>query len=384
MRLVIVGGSDGGISAALRAREVDPSADVTVVVADAYPNYSICGIPYHVSGDVPDWRSLAHGSRTDLEATGMHLLLNTRATSIDVDGRRLLVTGEQEDKSFLSYDALIVATGATPIKPPIAGLDDIGPADGLHLLHTMDDTFALMASLERRKPATALIVGAGYIGLEMAEALRARQIDVTVVERLAQVLPTVDVELGTFVKAELARNGVEVCTKTTVTAIKAAGGDLMVSGSDGFERTVGIVLVVVGVTPDAGLLQDAGAAVSPRCAAVVDRHMATSLLNVYAAGDCVITHHRLLTEPSYLPLGTTAHKQGRVAGEVAVGGTPALLEVSAPKWSRCLTSLLHGQVCEITKLSPGDTSPGQLRARPMITRPTTRALRPSTCASPAT
>ena len=138
MHMVAVGGSDAGISAALRAREVDPGAEMTVVAADAYPNFSICGIPYYVSGEVTHWRNLAHRSIADLEATGMGLRLDTTARRIDVAGRKLLVTDADGRDDVLAYDQLIVGTGAVPVRPPIGGLhgpDALGPADGMHLLH---------------------------------------------------------------------------------------------------------------------------------------------------------------------------------------------------------------------------------------------------------
>ena len=174
MHIVAVGGSDAGISAALRAREVDPGAEVTVVVADAYPNFSICGIPYYLSGEVAHWRNLAHRSLADLEAAGMRLRLDTTARRIDVPGRKLLITSPGGDEEVLGYDKLVIGTGAVPVRPPIAGLTGpgaLGPVDGVHLLHSMGDTFAVMATLERAAPASAVIVGAGYIGLEMADAL---------------------------------------------------------------------------------------------------------------------------------------------------------------------------------------------------------------------
>src|SRR5271167_3037951 len=222
MHLVMIGGSDAGISAALRARELDQAADVTVVLEDAYPNFSICGIPYYLSGEVADWRNLAHRTLADLEAAGMRLRLETTARRIDVPGRKLLVTSTGGGEELLSYDKLVVGTGAVPVRPPISGLtgpDALGPDDGVHLLHSMGDTFAVMRTLEQAAPATAVIVGAGYIGLEMADALTVRGLAVTQMEQLPEVLPTVDPELGALVHAELAARGVEVLTGTTVRAI---------------------------------------------------------------------------------------------------------------------------------------------------------------------
>ena len=331
MHLVMIGGSDAGISAALRARELDPGAEVSVVVADAYPNFSICGIPYYVSGEVTHWRNLAHRTTADLEATGMRLRLDTTARRIDVGGRKLLVTSADGAEEVLSYDKLVIGTGAVPVRPPITGLhgpEALGAADGVHLLHSMGDTFALMRTLEETSPSSAVIVGAGYIGLEMADALTTRGLQVVQMEQLPEVLPTVDPALGRLVHEQLATRGVEVLTGTTVRQITRAGagegGRLRVDAeaADGtpVSRLADTALVVVGVRPDTALAADAGAALGVRGAIAVDRGMRTNLPDVYAAGDCVVTHHRLLGE-TYLPLGTTAHKQGRVAGENALGGT---------------------------------------------------------------
>ncbi len=209
----------------------------------------------------------------------------------------------------------------------MAGPDALGLGDGVHLLHSMGDTFAVMATLEQAAPASAVIVGGGYVGLEMADALTVRGLAVTQMEQLPEVLPTVDLELGALVHAELAARGVEVLTGATVQAISKAppgqAGRLYVQATTAegaaVTRAADMVLVVTGVRPETRLAADAGATLGPRGAIVVDPMMRTNLPDVFAAGDCVITHHRLLGV-TYLPLGTTAHKQGRVAGENALGG----------------------------------------------------------------
>ena len=322
MHLVAIGGSDAGISTALRARELDPSVDVTVVVADAYPNFSICGIPYYFSREVQPWQSLAHRTHADLEATGMNLRLDTLATSIDVNGRTLTVRAATGTESTIAYDALMVGTGASPSTAGIAGLDQLGPDDGVHLLHSMGDTFALERYLDEHQPETAIIVGAGYVGLEMAEALTVRGLHVTQLQRGPEVLSTLDPELGSLVHDELTRHGVDVLTGTRIQAVTRDTGRLTVTGTragDTFSRSADLVLVVVGVRPNTSLLTEAGATTGAGGAVVVDEQMRTGLPNVWAAGDGVVTHHRLLGV-TYLPLGTTSHKQGRVAGENAIGG----------------------------------------------------------------
>jgi NADPH-dependent 2,4-dienoyl-CoA reductase/sulfur reductase-like enzyme len=374
MHLIAVGGSDAGISAALRAREIDPAAEVTVVVADAYPNFSICGIPYYISGEVEHWQNLAHRSLADLNAAGMQLRLDTTATSIDVPARRLHVRDAAGHEHTLPYDALVIGTGATSVRPPIDGLvgpDALGTQDGVHLLHSMGDTFAVMNSLQTRQPTTALIVGAGYIGLEMAEALTTRGIEVTQVEALPEVLPTVDRHLGALVHAELNAHGVKVETSTTIQRIERATDQpntpLSVHGrrADGseFTATVDLVLVVVGVKPDVTLASQAGATLGVRGAIAVDDHMRTNLPDIYAAGDCAVTHHRQLGI-TYLPLGTTAHKQGRVAGENALGG------------DRRFAGSLGTQVVKVFDLIAARTGLRDHEATPLGFTPTTHTSAP--------
>ena len=323
MHIVAIGGSDAGISAALRARELDPNVDVTVVVADRYPNFSICGIPYYFTGDVHPWQTLAHRTSADLEATGMRLRLDTFATRIDVEGRRLEVREPGGGESAIGYDELIVGTGALPSSAGIAGLDDLGPTDGVHVLHSMGDTFALERDLDERQPQSAIIIGAGYVGLEMAEAFIARGMHVTQLQRGPEVLSTLDPELGGIIREELVRHGVDVVTESRVETVTRGPGGLTVTGThlgEPFARTTDLILAVVGVKPNTDLLQRAGATLGAGGAVVVDERMRTGLPNVWSAGDGVVTHHRLLGL-TYLPLGTTSHKQGRVAGENALGGS---------------------------------------------------------------
>jgi NADPH-dependent 2,4-dienoyl-CoA reductase/sulfur reductase-like enzyme len=316
MRLLVIGGSDAGISAGLRARELDPTVEVSLLVADAYPNFSICGLPYYLSGDVADWRDLAHRTTADLEQAGLQLLLDHTAQAIDPAAKQVTVTDTAGTDHQLGYDQLVIATGAVPVAPPIDGLD----LTGVQVLHTMGDTFALHQALAAGA-RSAVIVGGGYIGLEMAEAFTSRGLAVTLVEQAPAVMPTVDLELGELLGQELGRHGVQVVNNVTVKAIHQEAGALVVAGEPDFTAGADLVLVVVGVRPDTELATAAGVETGVRGALRVDRQMRTNLPDVLAAGDCVETYHRLLEAPAYLPLGTTAHKQGRVAGETAVGGT---------------------------------------------------------------
>jgi NADPH-dependent 2,4-dienoyl-CoA reductase/sulfur reductase-like enzyme len=312
VHFVIVGGSDAGIAAGLRAHELDPTCDITLVLADDYPNYSICGLPFFLSGETPDWRSLAH--RT--EFPGIRLLPNHRAESIDAIRKSVTVRNGSETQLELPYDKLLIGTGARPVQPVIEGFH----LPGVFPLHTMDDSFAVHRFLEERQPKSAVIVGAGYIGLEMADALAHRGIHVTLASRTEAILATVDTVFGKLVEAELQRHGVDVWDQVEVTSIQTVGDQLAVAGTHNFSKTSDFVLVAVGVRPNSELGATAGVTFGAKGALRVTRRMETNVPDVYAAGDCVETWHRVLSRYAYLPLGTTAHKQGRTAGENAIGG----------------------------------------------------------------
>ncbi|MCY0878239.1 MAG: FAD-dependent oxidoreductase [Firmicutes bacterium] len=319
MHLVIIGGSDTGISAALRARELDREIDITVLVGDAYPNFSICGVPFYLSGEIERWQALAHRTQNDIESLGIELRLNTRATAIHAAEHALSLQNRESQESRIRYDRLIVATGARPIRPPLPGVD----SPRVFFLHSMEDSFRLETFLTSAKPRSAVIIGAGYIGVEMADALTRRQIQVTLVEQAATVLPTVHEELGEMLQDHMHSHGVRVRTRARVTALEDGEDGIFVHGEPDWHVETDLVLVAVGVSPDTALARAAGIAAGIRGAIRVDRYMRTSLPDVWAAGDCVETYHRLLGSNTYLPLGTTAHKQGRIAGENAVGGRRA-------------------------------------------------------------
>ncbi|MBN1954407.1 MAG: FAD-dependent oxidoreductase [Anaerolineae bacterium] len=317
--LLIIGGSDAGVSAALRAQEVNPAWEVTVVVADRYPNYSICGLPFWLGGEVADWRDLAHRKAEDIEGQGIRLLLEHTARAIHPAEKTVTVVDKAGRSQQVLYDSLVIGAGAVPARPPIRGLEQ----PGVFFLRTMADGFALRDYLEARSPVSAVVVGGGYIGLEMAEALARRGIQVTLVEYLPSVLTTLDPPLGALVGEELNRRGVTVATGVAVEAIDRQGGQLAVIGSGGFRVEADLVLVATGVRPNADLAEAAGVETGRWGAICVSRAMETNVPHVYAAGDCAETYHRLLERDVYMPLGSTAHKQGRVAGENAVGGQAA-------------------------------------------------------------
>ena len=316
LRLVIIGGSHAGISAGLRARELDPTVCPTLVIADAYPNFSICGIPYWLSGEVSERRNLAHRTREDLEQAGLVLRLETLAQRIDVNNQMLAVRTADARQEAIEYDRLVIATGAVPARPPIPGVE----LPGVHVLHSMGDASAVQEALNAGR-RSAVIIGAGYIGVEMADALTKRGLDVSLIEQAPSALTTVDPELGSPVVEELSGHGVRCSIGAHVTGIEPSGDQLVVSAEGGVRAAGEIVLVLAGVQPDTRLARDAGASVGVRGALMVDRQMRTGLPDIWAAGDCVETHQQLFDKPAYMPLGSTAHKQGRIAGENAIGGS---------------------------------------------------------------
>ena len=280
------------------------------------------------------------------------------------------------------------------MKPPIDGLtghDPLGASDGVHLLHSMGDTFAIMRTLEERSPASALIVGAGYIGLEMAEALTARGLSVTQMEQLPEVLPTVDPELGALVHAELQTHGVEVLTSTTVERIRAADpgepGRLAVEGvtatGSTIARSVDMVARRRRRAPEQPARRGRRRHPYAKGPIAVDRQMRTNLPDVFAAGDCVATHHRLLGE-TYLPLGTTAHKQGRIAGENAIGGSREFRGSLGTQIVKIFDQAAARTGLRHHELPPPDSTRSPSRPRPTTTSATTPEATASESGSPAT
>jgi NADPH-dependent 2,4-dienoyl-CoA reductase/sulfur reductase-like enzyme len=314
-RMLIIGGSDAGISAALRIKEIDRDIEVTVMMSDDYPNFSICGLPFYLSGEVTDWRSLAHRSVGEIEGKGIHLLLGHRAEGIDPSTKRVRVvlpTGETRDQP---YDRLLIATGAVSARPPIRGLD----SSGVFFLREMGDSFVIKTFMDREKPHEAVIIGGGYIGLEMADALTRSGITVTLLEFAPEVLTTIDPALGRIVRGELETQGVRVVTDCLVKAVERKDAQLSLQTASNRMFQADMVIVAAGAKPLTTLAKTAGLALGAGGAIQVDRTMFTGVSDIFAAGDCVETRHRLLERNVYLPLGTTAHKQGRVAGENMIG-----------------------------------------------------------------
>ena len=314
--MLIIGGSDAGISAALRIKELNRQAEVTVVVADGYPGFSICGLPFFLSGEVTDWRTLAHHKAEEFEDQGIHMLLNQRAEVVLPEKKSVRTTSSKGQTHEITYDKLLIATGAESARPPIAGLDEAG----VFLLRWMGDGFAMQKFMEQKNPRSCVIIGGGYIGLEMADAMTHRGLDVTILEFTAEILTTLDPSVGRLIRTELESKSVKVITGRAVQSIERKDNGLLVHTVSGETSTADMVLVATGVKPSTQLAQTAGIDVGVAGAIRVDQAMATNIPDILAAGDCAETWHHILKSNVYMPLGTTAHKQGRVAGENMSGG----------------------------------------------------------------
>ena len=315
-KLVVIGGSDAGISAGLRARELSPDTEVTLILADRYPNFSICGLPFYLSGEVSDWKTLAHRTADDIEEKGIRLFPDHRATAIIPDRKHILVTDTEGRSRTFPYDRLVIGTGGVSLVPKLPGID----LPGVFFLRWMADSFGIQEYINLRCPTSIVIIGAGYIGMEMADAMTRRGLSVAVVEFLPSVLTTFDPALGGIVRTELVQHGVQVFNGFAVERIESSGNRLAVGSVAGKTIAADMALVAVGSSPETGLARAAGIKTGVKGAICVNRRMKTCIPDIYAAGDCAETYHRLLGKNTYLPLGTTAHKQGRVAGENAVGG----------------------------------------------------------------
>jgi NADPH-dependent 2,4-dienoyl-CoA reductase/sulfur reductase-like enzyme len=310
MRIVIVGGVAAGMSAAMQVKRRRADAEIVVLERGDFVAYGACGIPYNLEDPARDIEDLVVRTPQEFRAHGIDVRLRHEVLSID-PARKLVRVRHAAGIWDLEYDRLIVATGASPLVPPIRGVD----RPGVHVLRDLSDAAKIKQRIAGGEVARAVIVGGGYIGMEMAEALRQRGIAVTVVERLGRVVFGFEPAISDIVRDELLRLDVRVETDASVDSIDE---QLSVHTSAG-TVAADLVLVSVGVRPNVALARDAGIALGPTGAIAVDEGMRTSLPDVFAAGDCAEAHHLVADSPAYIPLGTTANKQGKVAGANAAG-----------------------------------------------------------------
>ncbi|GAB4086286.1 FAD-dependent oxidoreductase [Myceligenerans cantabricum] len=325
LRVVVVGSVAAGTSAAAKARRNTESARITVYERDHDISYSGCGLPYFVGGEVeridqltprdPAWFAARYG--VDVRTGHEVVAVDAGARTVTV---RDLATGHTFEDD---YDELVLATGVRPVVPTIPGID----APGVFPVRTPSDARAIDAWITDRGARRALIIGAGYIGLEMAEQLTSRGLEVTVVEALDHAMPRMDPDMSAHVDAELHAHGVGLRRSTTVTGIHSGrdgvtGADLRESGTVGPVDHVPADLVIasVGVRPATELALQAGAETGPTGAVAVDRRQRTSVEHVWAVGDVAESFHVVTGDPVWVPLGSTANKTGRIAGDAMTGG----------------------------------------------------------------
>lgn len=314
-RLVVIGGGAAGMSAASAARRVDPACEIVVLEATGHAGYGLCGIPYYLAGLIGRADELLSYPPTYFrERRRIDLRLNTRALALDP--RRHVVHYRNADGGGrLRYDRLVVAAGGAPVLPPLPGLDD----DRVVTVRTLEDAITLRSLLDAGRIARALVVGAGYVGLEMAEGLHARRVEVTVAEALPRVMPTLDEPVAALVADEVRRHGVDLRLGTRFDGVtRDERGLIALIGGE--PLPVDVVVLAIGVRPTADVAARAGARTGPGGALLVDEQMRTTLEQVYAAGDCIAPQHLVLGRPAYVPLGPAGNKTGRVAGTVAAGG----------------------------------------------------------------
>ena len=316
-RLVVIGGDAAGLSAAAQARRLRPADELDIVVLEQGPeaSYSACGIPYWVGGLVSDRDQLIARTPSQFAAQDIDVRTGTRAEKIDLAGGRV-TTGTGET---LGYDHLLVATGGKPVRPPVPGLD----ADGVHGVHRLADGADIRAAIAAGAKR-AVVLGGGYIGLEMAEVLQLRGLEVTVVLAAPLPLGQLDADMGGRVCAAMCEMGIDVQTEQPVREIEV--------GPDGAARAVrtdtasydaDLVVLGLGMGPETTLAREAGLQLGTTGAIdVAPTQRSRSHPEVFAAGDCAQTFHRITGEAIHVALGTHANKQGRVAGSV-IGGRPA-------------------------------------------------------------
>ncbi|HEX6242464.1 MAG TPA: FAD-dependent oxidoreductase, partial [Polyangiales bacterium] len=317
VRIVVIGGVAAGMSAASQAKRRMPGAEVIALERTADVSYGACGLPYNLMDPARDIEDLVVISAERFRAErAIDLRTEQVVDRIDPEKRRLSVRDLRGGEHYeLGYDKLIIATGAEAVRPPLPGLD----LPFVFTLRTLQDGARIKRQLAERSPRRALLIGAGYIGMELAETFRARGLAVRVIEKAPQVLPGFDAELAQRAQEELARQGVEVTLGAGLSAIERVGDGALRVQTDAGAFEADLVLVAVGVRPNVELAKVSGVKLGASGAIAVDEHQRTNMPDVYAAGDCAEALHLVSKQPVWIPLGPTANKQGKVAGAHAVG-----------------------------------------------------------------
>ncbi|ARZ67183.1 flavoprotein oxidoreductase [Streptomyces albireticuli] len=320
-RLVVIGGDAAGMSAASRARRLRKPGELEITAFERgrFSSYSACGIPYWAGGEVDGPGALIARTPEEHRERGIDLRMRTEVTELDVAGQRVLARDlESGTERWHGYDHLVVATGARPVRPSLPGID----ARGVHGVQTLDDGQALIDGLERSRGGRAVIVGAGYIGVEMAEALVRRGYGVTVVERAAQPMSTLDPDMGALVRDAMCGMGIEVVTGAEVTEVRTgADGEVTAVVTDRAVYPADVVVLGLGVRPETTLARAAGLPVGGSGGLLTDLAMRVrGHGNIWAGGDCVEVLDLVSGRTRHIALGTHANKHGQVIGSNIGGG----------------------------------------------------------------
>jgi NADPH-dependent 2,4-dienoyl-CoA reductase/sulfur reductase-like enzyme/peroxiredoxin family protein/rhodanese-related sulfurtransferase/TusA-related sulfurtransferase len=316
-RLVIIGGVAGGASAAARARRLDENAEIIVLERGEYVSFANCGLPYHIGGVIKDRdRLLVQTPQTLHSQLRLDVRIRTEALRIDTQRKEVAVKNLENGTEYsLPYDKLILSPGAEPIKPPIPGTDNAK----VKTLRSMADMDSIIEILDRDKPNRVLVVGGGYIGLEMAEALVERKVGVTLVELAPQVMAPVDPEMASPLHVELSANGVDLRLETSLVELTEDSKGLVAHLSTGDILECGLVILAIGVKPDTKLAVQAGLVLGERGGILVDDRMRTSQADVFAVGDAIEVTDFVGGFQTLIPLAGPANRQGRIAADNAFG-----------------------------------------------------------------
>jgi NADPH-dependent 2,4-dienoyl-CoA reductase/sulfur reductase-like enzyme/rhodanese-related sulfurtransferase len=313
-RVLVVGGVAGGASCAARLRRQAEDAEIVIFERGPYVSFANCGLPYYVGNVIEDEGKLLVAS-AELFKTRFNIEVRTghEVTSIDCERREIEVKRLDTGESYREkYDALVLSPGATPVRPALPGIE----LPGIFALRTIPDSRDIRLWIEDRKAERAVIVGGGFIGLEMAENLVARGISVTVVEMLDQVLPPLDPEMAAPVQEHLANHGVSLRLSDTVAGFEPSStGGLLVKTAAGLRLPADLVILSIGVRPEIKLAKEAGLKIGERGGIRVDEQMRTSDANIWAVGDAVETRYFVTGEWGLVPLAGPANRQGRVAAD---------------------------------------------------------------------
>jgi NADPH-dependent 2,4-dienoyl-CoA reductase/sulfur reductase-like enzyme len=330
-RLLVIGGVAAGMSAAAKAKRTDRSLEVVVYETGGYISYAACGMPYLIAGDVADYRALIVRTPEQMGKQGVEVHVHHTVTAVDPLQKTVTVRDLEGNRDFTDgYDRLVIATGARAAQPRLPGSE----LEGIFGLRHLESGLAVQRFLDERKPRKAVIVGGGYIGVEMAETFRRLGLEVTMLVRSGQVLrTTLDDDMRELVHAELARLGVEIVHGTPVAFEGMSRVKAVVTAAGPYPCD--IALLGVGAQPNVELAQQAGVELGPTGAIATDDSMRTNVPDVYAAGDCCEARHLITGQAAYFPLGSTANKQGRVAGENAAGGRDSFGGIAGTMIVRC-------------------------------------------------